>query len=148
MIYLDNSATTRVSDAAARVVQHYMTEEFFNPSAMYSPAVKVEREVERVRPEMASAMGARADEVYFTSGGTESDNIAILGTASMRRDPAARYITTEMEHPAVYNVFSALSRAGADVVFLRPDRSGRIDADELASYVNDHTALVLSLIHI
>ncbi len=147
MIYLDNSATTRVSAGAAAAARHYMTEEFFNPSAMYAPAVQVEREVERVRAELAASLGAKPSELYFTSGGTESDNIAILGTASVQRDPHARYITTEMEHPAVYNVFLALARTGADVVFLKPDSAGRIDPAALAEAVNERTALV-SVMHV
>ena len=80
MIYLDNSATTRTLDAATETAHHYMTQSFFNPSAAYSAAVESERAVEAARTRLAAALGAEAEEVIFTSGGTESNNAMIALT--------------------------------------------------------------------
>ncbi len=147
MIYLDNSATTRVLESSAKIAMHYMTDEWFNPSSMYGPAVEVERQVERVRKDMAASLGASPEELYFTSGGTESDNMAILGTAAALRPGRWRFITTVMEHPAVYNVFSALESAGHEVIRLPVDGAGCIRLEELSAAVNEQTALV-SVMHV
>lgn len=147
MIYLDNSATTRVLPKAAMAVMHYMTEAYFNPSSMYGPAVAVEREVGRVRSIMAESLGAEPAELYFTSGGTESDNIAIMGVAAALRRGTYRFITTEMEHPAIYEVFNALEKAGQEVIRLRPDRFGSIDPGDVADAVDSKTVLV-SIMHV
>jgi len=147
VIYLDNSATTRVFDSSAQVAMHYMTTEHFNPSSMYGPAVAVEREVSRVRREMAASLGASEEELYFTSGGTESDNIAILGSAAVLRPGRWRFITTAIEHPAVYDVFGALEKAGHEVIRLPVNSAGMIDLEELSSLVDERTALV-SVMHV
>lgn len=147
MIYLDNSATTRVLPKAAMAAMHYMTEEYFNPSSMYGPAVAVEREVGRVRSLMAESLGAEPAELYFTSGGTESDNIAVMGVAAALRRGTYRFITTEMEHPAIYEVFNALEKAGQEVIRLKPDCYGRIAPRAVADAVDDKTVLV-SVMHV
>ena len=85
MIYLDNSATTRTMDVAAEAAKKYMTEEFFNPAAAYSPAVREERAVNGARKTIGSAINAGPDEIIFTSGGTESNNLALLGGAAARK---------------------------------------------------------------
>lgn len=147
LIYLDNSATTRVLDSAARVALKYMTEDYYNPSSMYRRAVNVEKDVNNARARMAASLGASADELYFTSGGTESDNIAILGTAAALREGKYRFITTEMEHPAVYDVFNALEKTGQEVIRLTPDSAGNISPAQVAEAVNGRTALV-SIMHV
>jgi len=147
LIYLDNSATTRVLEKAAEAAKRCMTDDYFNPSSMYGPAVAVEREVEGVRAGMAESLGADAKELYFTSGGTESDNIAIMGTAAALHRGVYRFITTEMEHPAITEVFNALEKAGQEVVRLRPDRYGSIDPIAVSDAVDEHTALV-SVMHV
>jgi len=147
LIYLDNSATTRVLDSAAQTAWKYMTEAYYNPSSMYRGAVNVEKDVNNARARMAASLGASADELYFTSGGTESDNIAILGTAAALRQGKYRFITTEMEHPAVYDVFTALEKAGQEVIRLTPDSTGSISPLQVADAVNERTALV-SIMHV
>lgn len=146
MIYLDNSATTRVLDEAARVALKYMTDVFFNPSSMYAPAVAVEREIGAARERMASMLGAQANEVYYTGGATESNNLAIAGVAGVQRGPR-RFITTRFEHPSVHEVFLFLQRAGHEVIYLRNDSNGYIEPSQLASLVNERTALV-SVMHV
>ncbi len=147
MIYLDNSATTRVFDESARVALHYMTQEHFNPSSMYGPAVKVERGVDAVREKLGACLGAAADEIYFTAGGSESNNIAILGTAATLRGKPWRFITSSLEHPSVHEVFRALEQSGHEVVTLGCDRTGAISIQELAASITPNTALV-SIMHV
>lgn len=104
MIYFDNSATTPVCPEAANTALRYMTEQFYNPAAAYSPAVSVERDVNAARARLASYLNAEQSELIFTSGGTESNNIALSGTLAMRRDKC-RIITSAVEHPSVFEPF-------------------------------------------
>jgi cysteine desulfurase len=147
MIYLDNSATTQTFEEAAQVACQYMTQDFFNPSAMYTPAVETERAVNGARARLAQCMGAQGGEIIYTSGGTESDNMAILGTSAALRPGRWRFITTRFEHPAVYNVFMSLEQAGQEVLYLQPDSQGRISLEELRECMNENTALV-SIMHV
>ena len=100
MIYLDNSATTRPFDGVIDAMDRSMREAYYNASAAYRPAVDVDRALRACRKLIASQLGAQEDEVYFTSGGTESDNLAILGVAATLRHPA-NFVCSAIEHPAV-----------------------------------------------
>ena len=108
MIYLDNSATTRTLPAAAEAAQYYMSESFFNPAAAYSPAVESERAVNAARARLAGAMNAAADEIVFTSGGTESNNMAIYGSLGAMRGQG-RLVVSAVEHPSDYEVMKRFS---------------------------------------
>ncbi len=147
MIYLDNSATTRVCDAAARAALSGMQEHFYNPSSNYAPSLQVDGQIRTVRERIGAAVGAKADEVIFTAGGTESDNIAILGTSSALRPGRWRFVSTKMEHAAVYEVMRALEQAGQEVIWLPLSPSGQVDPRDVAAVVNERTALV-SVIHV
>ena len=147
MIYLDNSATTRVLPEAADAAYRAMTEQFYNPASAYAPAVAAEKAVEAARARLAAALGGAPDEVLYTSGGTESNNMAILGSLKPLRGKR-RIITTLGEHPSVYEVFRSLEHApDTEVVFLglRPD--GTANLDELTAALTPDTALV-SLLHV
>lgn len=146
MIYFDNSATTRVFDEAASVAVSYMKEGFFNPSAAYSPAVSVEREVNLARGRLAAHFKSDPSELIFTSGGTESNNIALSGTLAQRRDKC-RIITTASEHPSVYEPVNALKSSGYDVVIIGVDERGKADAKELEAALTDNTGFV-SIMHV
>ena len=146
MIYFDNSATTRVSPEAARAALRYMTEDYFNPAAAYSPAVKVEKEVNSVRAKLASAFNADPGELIFTSGGTESNNMALFGTLSGLKEKG-RIITTAVEHPSVYEPFLSMREHGYDVVILGVDANGCVREDELISALNERTQFV-SIMHV
>ncbi len=146
MIYFDNSATTRVFDEAASVAVSYMREGYFNPSAAYSPAVSVEREVNLARGRLASYFRAEPSELIFTSGGTESNNIALSGILAQRRDKC-RIITTAVEHPSVYEPVNALKSSGYDVVIVGVDEFGRVDASALEAALTDNTGFV-SIMHV
>ena len=140
MIYLDNSATTRTMDVAAEAAKKYMTEEFFNPAAAYSPAVREERAVNGARRTIGSAINAGPDEIIFTSGGTESNNMAILGSLKAMRG-RGRIIVGSTEHPSVYEVYKSLA-CQYDVVEAPVDNTGMIDLKRLESLITPDTRLV------
>ena len=147
MIYLDNSATTRVTEPVAKIADRYMTELFYNPASNYPPSVQIEKEILSFRS-MFSDYGYAPGEVFFTSGGTESNNISVFGCVRKLRGKH-RIITSKVEHPSVYNVFRYLQERNPDldVVFLDVEHSGRADLDQLESCLNEETALV-SLMHV
>lgn len=140
MIYLDNSATTRTMGVAAEAAKKYMTEEFFNPAAAYSPAVREERAVNGARKTIGSAINAGPDEIIFTSGGTESNNMAILGSLKAMRG-RGRIIVGSTEHPSVYEVYKSLA-CQYDVVEAPVDNTGTIDLKRLESLITPDTRLV------
>ena len=104
LIYLDNSATTKPFKAVAETVNNCLTELYFNPASAYPQAVSTERKVEQVRLLFTQALFASPAEIIFTSGGTESNNIAIAGATEAMRNPQ-QFITTSVEHPSVFEVF-------------------------------------------
>jgi cysteine desulfurase len=146
MIYLDNSATTRPLPAAAEAVRRCLTEAYFNPSSAYGPAVAVERSVEGARARLAQALGASPSEIIYTSGGTESNNMAILGTQNIRRTRGA-LITTAVEHPSVFEVFRTMERSGYEAAYIGVDATGAVRLDALETALSERTALV-SIMHI
>lgn len=140
MIYLDNSATTRTMGVAAEAAKKYMTEEFFNPAAAYSPAVREERAVNGARRTIGSAINAGPDEIIFTSGGTESNNMAILGSLKAMRG-RGRIIVGSTEHPSVYEVYKSPA-CQYDVAEAPVDNTGMIDLKRLESLITPDTRLV------
>ncbi len=141
MIYLDNSATTRTLDIAADTARRYMLEQFFNPSSAYSPAVAVERDVNAARTRLAKDLGAIAEEIVFTSGGTESNNMAMMGTLKASRG-RGRVIISAVEHSSVYETAMVLKRSGYDIAIAGVDDNGCVDINQLAQLVNGDTMLV------
>lgn len=147
MIYLDNSATTRVLPAAANAAYRAMTEQFYNPASAYKPAVAAEKAVELARANLALALGCSAGEVLYTSGGTESNNMAIFGSLKPLREKR-RIITTVGEHPSVYEVFRALEAApDTEVVFVGLNHDGTVKLRALEEALSENTALV-SVMHV
>ena len=141
MIYLDNSATTRPFDGVIDAMDRCMREAYFNASAAYRPAVDVDREIRACRRLIASQLGAQEDEVYFTSGGTESDNLAILGVAATLRHPA-NFVCSVIEHPAVLETIRRVEAMGHEVRYMPIDRSGVVDLAACEALLDEHTALV------
>ncbi len=141
MIYLDNSATTRVLPQAADAAAYYMREAFFNPSSAYNSAASVERTVNAARARLASLLAAAPEEILYTSGGTESNNMAILGALKAMRAPKA-LITSAVEHPSVLQVFQELERSGMKVIYFGVDSSGSVRMEELRQAVTRDTSLV------
>ena len=141
MIYLDNSATTRPFDGVIDAMDRCMREAYFNASAAYRPAVDVDREIRACRRLIASQLGAQDDEVYFTSGGTESDNLAILGVAATLRRPA-NFVCSVIEHPAVLETIRRVEAMGHEVRYMPIDRRGVVDLAACEALLDEHTALV------
>ena len=146
-VYLDNSATTKPDDEVTRLVADVMGREFGNPSSLHRMGLCAEKLVKEAREAVAASIGARPEEIYFTSGGTESDNTAIFGAASARRYQGNKIITTAIEHPAVAEAFSELSRRGWQTVLLGVDRQGRLDLEQLKREL-DEQAVFVSIMHV
>lgn len=142
MIYLDNSATTRPFDGVIDAMERSMREAYFNPSAAYKPAVDVDREMRACRRLIAAQLGAQEDEILFTSGGTESDNLAILGTAETLHGGGANFVCSAIEHPAVSETIRRVEKLGIEVRVLPIDRRGVVDLAAAESVIDEHTALV------
>ncbi len=142
MAYLDNSATTAVCRAAVERVVRVMTDIYGNPSSLHTMGVRAEQELMRAREEIAVLIGAKPDTVVFTSGGTEANNLAILGGAQWcrRRPPMA--VTTAVEHPSVAACFDELERLGWTVTRLQPQRDGAITVEQVAEACTTDTSLV------
>jgi cysteine desulfurase len=145
MIYLDNSATTRTLDAAAEAAAKYMRQDFFNPSAAYSPAVEAERAVNAARSRLASMIHAAPEEIIYTSGGTESNNTAIFGALKARRG-TGRIIVGATEHPSVYSAIMTL-KGPYNVIEARVDSTGTQDVNSLMSALSNDVAFV-SIMHV
>jgi len=144
-IYFDNNATTAIAPEVIEAMQPYLLEHFGNPSSFYSIARCVRRAVEEARAQIAGLLGATAEEVIFTSCGTESDNAAL--NSALEAFPDRRHvITTAVEHPAVLNFAKRLQGKGYRVTFLPVDRKGQIDCAHLRAVLADDTAVV-SVMH-
>lgn len=141
MIYLDNSATTRPFDEVIDKMSACMREEYFNPSVVYAPAMLAGRILTETREAIASQLGGRV-KVVFTSGGTEADNLALLGTARALRGRKGHFITTKVEHPAILETAAELERLGHSVTYIGVDEEGTVDVDALVDAVREDTALV------
>lgn len=142
MIYLDNSATTKPCREAVEAMTKAMTEGWANPSALYGFGIDAARQLRSARTKVAAAMGAEPDRVFFTSGGTEADNWAILGTAKRFGKKNKHIITTAIEHHAVLNTIKDLEAQGFEVTYLQPDDAGRISLDSLKAALRKDTILV------
>jgi cysteine desulfurase len=147
MIYLDNSATTRVLPEAADVAHQYMTECFFNPASAYAAAIATERSVTAARTRLASALGVMPEEIIYTSGATESNNMSIRGAVYAQRG-RKRIVTNSSEHPSVYETFRLFERnPDVEIVVLGTQSDGSVSIDELSAALTENTALV-SLMHV
>ncbi len=147
MIYLDNSATTRQYPEVTREMLRYMDEFYGNPSSLYQLGVDSEKAVKKARTALQKAIGMEDGRVYFTSGGTEADNMAIFGAGRALKRRGRRIVTTAVEHPAVLECCKELEKQGFEVIYVGVDRNCRLDIDALRSAVNDETILV-SMMHV
>ena len=142
MIYLDNSATTKPCGAAVEAMTKALTEGWANPSALYGFGFDAAKALRAARHQVAAAMGAEPDRVFFTSGGTEADNWAIFGTARRFGKKNKHIITTAIEHPAILNCMKDLESQGFEVTYLQPDSMGRVTLDALRTALRKDTILV------
>ena len=146
MIYLDNAATTKPSAAVMDAVLKY-SNFFFNPSAAYRPSLEAEGYLEEARETIAKALGCENNEVVFTSGGTESNNLAIMGRLAVLRPRRWHFITTMIEHPAVYEVMKRVEEMGHEVTYLPVNHSGVVEEKTLVEAIRENTALI-SIMHV
>lgn len=140
--YLDNSATTACSEAARSIVDKVLTEDFGNPSSMHMKGVEAEKYVKDAAAVIARTLRCQEKEIYFTSGGTESNNLAIIGSAMANRRSGRHIITTSVEHPSVKNTMRFLEEQGYEITYLSVDENGVISLDELADRLREDTILV------
>ena len=144
--YLDHAATTPLDPSVIEAMLPYLTTHWHNPSSIYLEAQRTRRAIEDARETVAMAIGARADEIIFTSGGSESDNLALRGVLAASTRRGRHLVTTSIEHHAVLDTAEQLAREGADVTLVDPEPDGTIDPAAIEEAVRDDTVLV-SVMH-
>lgn len=142
MIYLDNSATTPPERAVADKVYEMLTENFGNPSSFHSAGLNAFDELSKAREIIAKSLSCDEDEVFFTSGGTEANNLAVFGAAEANKRKGKRIVTTQIEHESVLESVNELEKKGFEVVRLKPDKFGKISEEQIFEAVNSDTVLV------
>lgn len=145
-VYFDHSATTPVRPEVAEVMQNYLTDNFGNPTSLHYFGRQVRKALEEAREKVAVAIGAKPEEIVFTSGGTESDNMAIHGVAMINKNRGNHIITSAVEHHAVINTVKALGKQGFTVTILPVDKYGLVSVEDLANAITDKTILI-SIMH-
>lgn len=140
--YLDNSATTAVCNAAVKKAVYMMTDHYGNPSSLHRLGFEAEKELFAAREAVAAMMGVPAKEVYFTSGGTEANNLAVLGAAHALQRRGKHIVTTAMEHSSVAQAVDQLEKEGFSVTRLTPDKDGTISAEAIIDACKEDTVLV------
>ncbi|MCI8511290.1 MAG: cysteine desulfurase [Lachnospiraceae bacterium] len=141
-IYFDNSATTRVFDSVRDVMVQAMTEEYGNMSSKHKKGVEAERRIKSARETIAASLKAKEKEIFFTSGGTESNNLALIGTALANKRAGRHLITTCIEHASVYNPMAFLEEQGFRVTYLPVDANGIVSLEALREALCEETILV------
>ena len=145
--YLDNSATTSCSPAATEKMVALLTQDYGNPSSMHMKGVIAEKYITEAKKKIAKTLKVEEKELIFTSGGTESNNLAIIGSALANKRAGMHVITTSIEHPSVSNPFLWLAENGFEVTYLSVDAYGQIQLDELKNAIRPDTVLV-SIMHV
>lgn len=142
LIYLDNAATTQVYPEVVEAMLPFFTEHYGNPSAVYGFADEAERAVDHARDEIAKLIGAKKDEIYFTGGGSESDNWALKATAEAYSKKGKHIITSKIEHHAILHTAQWLEKQGYEVTYVDVDETGKIKLDELEAAIRPDTILI------
>ena len=141
-IYLDNSATTRVIKEAADAAYSVMTEFYGNPSSLHAKGIEAEKIMEQARKDIAEALGADPAGLYFTSGGTEANNLAVVGTAMAKKRRGNKAVISAYEHDSVMKAGKRIEEMGFEVTYLEPDENGVITPEAVFNAVDDKTVLV------
>lgn len=141
-IYLDNAATTKVYPQVVEAMIPYFTEQYGNPSSIYSFAYETKGAVEEAREALAAIIGAKSNEIYFTGGGSESDNWALKSTVEAYKAKGNHIITTKIEHHAILHTCEWLEKNGCEVTYLDVDENGLVNLDELEAAIKDTTILI------
>ncbi len=140
--YFDHAATTPVSDTVLQAMLPYFQLEYGNASSIYSLGRTSKRALEEARKKVANSIGAQPKEIYFTSCGSESDNLAIKGIAYSNKEKGNHIITSKIEHPAVLNTCKTLEKQGFEVTYLNVDKNGFIDLEQLLNSIKPQTILI------
>ncbi|UCF56654.1 MAG: cysteine desulfurase [Deltaproteobacteria bacterium] len=141
-IYLDHNATTPVDPAAVKAMLPFMQEEFGNPSSPYPLGTRAKERLEQAREEVASLLGCASHEVIFTSGGSESNNMVLMGIVNFKHPENSHIIISAVEHPAILNPALFLMELGVKVTIFPVDRFGRVDPDEVRRAIKPNTSLI------
>lgn len=142
MIYLDNAATTKTNAEVIKAMEPYFAEFFGNPSSVYTFAGNTRKEVDDARKIVADFLGAKANEIYFTGGGSESDNWALKGVCFANKNKGNHIITTKIEHHAILHTCEYLEKNGFEVTYLDVDENGLVKLDELEAAIKEETILI------
>lgn len=142
MIYLDNAATTRVRDEVYEAMQPYFRQLYGNASSIYRFAGESKKAIEKARDSVASFLHAKPEEIYFTGGGSESDNWALIATAFARRDKGKHIITSTIEHHAILHTCEYLEKLGFEITYVNVDEDGVLKLDELKAAIRKDTILI------
>ena len=140
--YFDNAATTKIKDEVLKEMLPYLSIEYGNPSSLYSIGRRAKKAIESSRERAANLIGADKNEIYFTAGGSESDNIALKGVAYANKDRGNHIITSKIEHPAILDSCKMLERQGFEITYLNVDNMGNVNLEELKQAITDNTVLV------
>ncbi|MFU0826678.1 MAG: cysteine desulfurase NifS [Lachnoclostridium sp.] len=141
-IYLDNAATTKTRPAVVEAMLPYFTESFGNPSSVYELATQNKKAIDEARSIIANSLGAESSEIYFTAGGTESDNWALIATAEAYASKGNHIITSKIEHHAILHTCEYLEKHGVEVSYIDVDENGIIKLDELKKAIRPTTILI------
>ena len=142
LIYFDNAATTQVYPEVFEAMKPYFTEYYGNPSSIYSFAGESKKAVDTARANVASLINAKQDEIYFTGGGSESDNWALKATAEAYEGKGKHIITTTIEHHAILHTCAYLEKKGFEVTYVGVDEDGVVKLDELKAAIRPDTILI------
>ena len=142
LIYLDNAATTKTRPEVVEAMLPYFTEYYGNPSSVYEFSGISKKAVQESREIIANSLGAKANEIYFTAGGSESDNWALIATAEAYAEKGKHIITSKIEHHAVLHTCEYLEKRGFDITYLNVDENGSIKLDELKKAIRPDTILI------
>lgn len=138
-VYLDNSSTTKQFSEVSKYMYDIMENHFGNPSSMHKLGIDAEKIIKNARKQVADKLGVNSEEIYFTSGGTESDNTAIFGSAYSKKRKGNKVITTQVEHPAVLEAMKKLENEGFEVVYLPVDENCKVSVEDYKNAVDDNT---------
>ena len=141
-VYLDNSATTMAYECVGDIVRKVMCKDYGNPSSMHAKGVEAEQYIKEAKETFAKLLKVKDKEIFFTSGGTESDNLALRGAAHANQRAGKHLITSAIEHPAIINTMRHLEEEGFRVTYLPVDRYGRIKLEALKEALCEDTILV------
>lgn len=142
LIYLDNAATTKTAPEVVEAMLPYFTEHFGNPSSVYGFAAANKEVITRQREIIADTLGAKSNEIYFTAGGSESDNWALIATAEAYTSKGKHLITSKIEHHAILHTCEYLEKKGFEVTYLDVDENGIVDLEQLKSAIREDTILI------